>query len=239
MHWLVLSLSLYALKFHNSPPQAANSTTLPTNLSFHFPFHHCCCCSGRTATMNLCLCLLPSTGAGSRKKLPLPLFPLSTQAVWPQEGKQWPQQDVPSHSGSHEDHRVPLGAAPRPQPSHDRNRHLQLSQSYFKSKVSCKEPVWFCSQRWMDLLPHRLQWGQAALLWVASTSTRLGPQLHCPWSPLIEGYCRINVLFSLQGEEERDWVMFLLFLWPNRCIRGLTSSLFQLEEYRAVRRGPV
>lgn len=70
MHWLVLSLSLYALKFHNSPPQAANSATLPTNLSFHFPFHHCCCCSGRTATMNLCLCLLPSTGAGSRKKLP-------------------------------------------------------------------------------------------------------------------------------------------------------------------------
>lgn len=182
----------------------------------------------------------PVLAQAAGRSCPCLCFPCLHRQSGHRKANNGPSRMCPAHtSGSHEDHRVPLGAAPRPQPSHDRNRHLQLSQSYFKSKVSCKEPVWFCSQRWMDLLPHRLQWGQAALLWVASTSTRLGPQLHCPWSPLIEGYYRINVLFSLQGVEERDWVMFLLFLWPNRCIRGLRSSLFQLKEYRAVRRGPV
>lgn len=149
MHWLVLSLSLYTLKFHNSPPRAANSATLPTDLSFHFPFLHCYCCSGRMATMNLCFCLLPSTGAGSRKKLPSaivsPVYKGSLATGRQTMAPAGCSQHTPVRATS--PIRVPLGAAPGHQPSHDRNCHLQLSQSCFKSKVSSKEPVWFCSQK--------------------------------------------------------------------------------------------
>lgn len=149
----LFSASLYTLKFHNSPPRAANSASLPINLSFHFPFHRCYCCSGRMATTNLYLCLLTGTGAGSRKKLPsttvLPVYKGSLAT-----GR---QTMAPAGCARH----TPVGAT-RPIGFLwvlllDTSPHMMGISGCLglglKSKVSLKEPVWFCSQRRMDLLP--------------------------------------------------------------------------------------
>lgn len=54
-HWLVLSHSKYALKFHNGPPRAANSASPPQTFHFYFPSRS----------------LLPQRQKGRRESLPL------------------------------------------------------------------------------------------------------------------------------------------------------------------------